>query len=264
MASGTNGYKLDPASFPELLPALTYIRFNISAGEKEAYKKVMGVGDRQWEDSLTNIREAVRVKRENNLETTIGLQMVLLPQYADQVIPLALLTRELGADYLIIKHCSDDENGSLGVDYRWYHSSLAQDLVITAEGLSTPQTSIQAKWSKLKTGRDRIYNQCLGPPLMLQISGTGVVAPCGSFFSPEYKKYQIGNFVETRFRDLWASERYWSVLKSLHSPGFNPQHMCATLCLQDKVNEALFDWRANSSPLPDYSSLQTPPHSNFI
>ena len=46
--------------------------------------------------------------------------MVLLPQFAEQIIPFAKLGRELGVDYAVIKHCSDDETGSLGVDYSQY------------------------------------------------------------------------------------------------------------------------------------------------
>jgi len=46
----------------------------------------------------------------------LRLQMVLMPEYADQIIPLARLGKELRPDYLVIKHCSDDEDGSLGVD----------------------------------------------------------------------------------------------------------------------------------------------------
>ena len=39
--------------------------------------------------------------------------MVLMPQIGDQVLPLAKLGRELGVDYCIFKHCSDNEDGDL-------------------------------------------------------------------------------------------------------------------------------------------------------
>lgn len=41
-----------------------------------------------------------------------GLQMVLMPDFSDQIVPLAKLGKKLGVDYLVIKHCSDDEDGS--------------------------------------------------------------------------------------------------------------------------------------------------------
>lgn len=224
----------------------------------------MGVSDKQWEVSIENIREAVRVKKSLGLKTTIGLQMVLLPEYADQVIPLAELGRELGVDYTVIKHCSDDEKGSLGVDYAFYKSPLAMELLKTAEALSTPEYSVQAKWSKMMTGRDRKYSKCFGPPLFLQISGTCIVAPCGSFFGKDYSRFHIGNFSTTRFKDLWASERYWEVLGHIASDQFDPRKRCATLCLQDKVNEALFDWKERGVALPDLTGKPEIDHINFI
>ena len=41
--------------------------------------------------------------------------MVLMPQDADQIMPLANLGKELRPDYAIIKHCSDNEDGGLGI-----------------------------------------------------------------------------------------------------------------------------------------------------
>ncbi len=124
------------------------------------------------------------------------------------MIPLARLGRELGVDYTIIKHCSDDEYGRLGVDYAWYISDLAIELLETAEAMSTDDYSVQAKWSKIKTGRDRKYSKCFGTPLLLQMSGTGIVAPCGSFFHERYNRYHIGDIKEQRFSEIWA--KWWS------------------------------------------------------
>ncbi len=264
LACGTNGLKLDRDRLPEIVESLTYLRFNISAGERDAYNEVMGVRGDIFDRVLENIRECVRLKRETGSAVTIGLQMVLLPQYADQVIPLALLGRDLGVDYTVIKHCTDDENGRLGVDYNWYRSELALDLLRAAEALSTETHSVQAKWSKLLTGRDRTYSKCFGTPLLLQTSGTCLVAPCGSFFNTDYERFHIGNFARTPFRELWASDRYWEIVGFLGSDRFDPRRECMTLCLQDKVNEALFDWFDRGTPIPDVSGLPEPMHKNFI
>ena len=264
MASATNGLKLNPGKLKELLRDLTYLRFNISAGEPKAYAQVMGTLEANFHKVIDNIKQCVRVKRDNGYKVTIGLQMVLLPEYADQVIPLALLGRELGVDYTVIKHCTDDENGRLGVDYSWYKSPLAQRILKTAEALSTEDYSVQVKWSKIMTGRDRKYSKCFGTPLFLQISGTCLVAPCGSFFNKDYNEFHIGNFTKERFKDIWASKRYWEVMDFLGSDKFDPRRKCATLCLQDKLNEVLFDLKEHKIELPDVSGKEIPMHVNFI
>lgn len=263
-ASGTNGFKLKKEELPELVDNLTYLRFNFDAANPKTYAEIMGTSEKSFFTVVENIKECVRLKKERGSNVTIGLQMVLLPEYADQVIPLALLGKSLGVDYTVFKHCSDDEKGRLGVDYAWYTSQIATDLLRTAEGLSTPTYSVQAKWSKMRTGRERKYSKCFGTPLLLQMSGTGIVAPCGSFFHERYKRYHIGDIKTTRFKDIWASSEYKEVTSFLASDRFDARRMCATLCLQDKVNESLNDMMENGIELPDVTGLPEPMHKNFI
>ena len=237
MACGTNAYVLTRSKSEEVLASLTYLRVNISAGEPKRYAEIMGVKEDYFHRVVENIRHMVEIKRRDNLGVTIGLQMVLMPQYADQIIPLAKLGKELRVDYLVIKHCSDNENGDLGVDYRGY--SRLSDLLHEAESYSDSTYQCSVKWSKIQAQGTRSYQRCYGAPFLLQISGSGLVAPCGMLFNEKYKKFHIGNICEQSFKDIWRGDRYWEVMNYLASPEFNAQKMCGSLCLQHKVNEAL-------------------------
>lgn len=261
IAVGTNGYLLKDERLEEILPLLTYIRFNISAAEPVRYAEIMGCKEGCFYKVLKTIRECVRVKKEKNLPVTIGLQMVLLPVFADQILPLAKLGQELGVDYLVIKHCSDDEKGSLGVDYDQYFG-LTQ-ILKEAEGYSTENYLVKVKWSKILSGGKRCYRQCHGAPFMVQLSGSGLVAPCGMFFNKKYKKYHIGNIADTSFKEIWQSERYWEVMNLLSSDAFNAQMECPTLCLQHKVNEFLWDLKYGNVSLEQLKG-EPPDHINFI
>ena len=261
IACGTNGFIFNRRKLEEILPSLTYLRINISAGERARYAEIMGVREEWFDRVVQNIRDMVAIKRERGLKVTIGLQMVLMPQYKDQILPLARLGKELRPDYLVIKHCSDDEDGSLGVDYGAY-AELEQTLK-EAESLSDPGYSVQVKWSKIKAEGKRTYQRCYGPPFILQISGSGLVAPCGMLFNERYKKFHMGNIVEQRFRDIWASEQYWRVMNYLASPDFNAQKMCGSLCLQHKVNEMLDGYRKGRLPLVDPTGPE-PQHVDFV
>ena len=39
---------------------------------------------------------------------------------------------------------------------------------------------VSVKWSKIESEGTRSYQRCYGAPFMLQISGSGLVAPCAS------------------------------------------------------------------------------------
>ena len=261
MACGTNGYVLNERKLEEILPHMTYLRVNISAGESKRYSEIMGVREESFQRVCENIRNMVQIKRKNNLNVTIGMQMVLMPQYEDQILPLAKLGKELRPDYLVIKHCSDDEDGTLGVDYGKYGGLY--DKLREAEALSDSEYKVVVKWSKIEAGAERSYQRCYGAPFMLQISGSGLVAPCGMLFNERYKKFHIGNICDERFRDIWASDRYWDVMNYLASPEFNAQTMCGTLCLQHKVNEAL-DSHLKGQAALRMPEKKPPQHLNFI
>ena len=261
MACGTNGYLLGEELLEEILPRLTYLRINISAGEPDRYAEIMGVTTEHFERVCANVRTMMAIKRRRRLPVTVGLQMVLTPEFADQILPLAKLGKQLRPDYLIIKHCSDNEDGSLGVDYQGY--SGMEERLSKAESYSDDEYSVVVKWSKIQAKGTRSYQRCYGPPFILQISGSGLVAPCGMLFNERYKKFHIGNICDERFRDIWASDRYWEVMSRLASPGFNAQRMCGTLCLQHNVNEYLDQYKKG------YVALGSPPgvppqHLEFI
>ncbi len=261
MACGTNGFVLTERRLEEVLPHLTYLRINISAGERDRYAQIMGVKEQWYDRVCQNIRDMVAIKKRDNLPVTIGLQMVLMPEYADQVLPLARLGKELRPDYLVIKHCSDNEDGDLGVDYTGY--APLYDLLREAESYSDEEYEVVVKWSKIEAEGKRSYQRCYGPPFMIQLSGSGLVAPCGMLFNERYKKFHIGNICEQRFRDIWASDRYWEVMNYLASPDFNAQKMCGSLCLQHKVNETLDAYQKGQLDLT--APAGTPPqHLNFV
>ena len=238
MALGTNGFLLKDEELPNILPCLTYLRFNISAGERDRYAYIHGCDPTCYDKVIETIRKAVAIKREQKLPVTIGLQMVLMPDFRDQILPLAQLGRELGVDYLVIKHCSDDEEGTLGVDYAAYDA--LEDILHEAETYSTETYQVSVKWSKIHAHGTKCYKQCYGTPFILQLSGSGLVAPCGMLFNEKYKRFHIGNINEQRFKDIWASDRYWEVMNYIASPKFDAQTECGTLCLQHKTNEVLW------------------------
>ena len=84
-----------------------------------------------------------------------------------------------------------------------------------------------------------------------------------SLFNEKYKKFHIGNICETRFKDIWNSDKYWEVMNYLSSPKFNAQKMCASLCLQHKVNEVLDDHVKGKVKLEKPSGKE-PDHISFI
>ncbi len=262
MATATNGFLLNEEKLEKILPHLTYIRFNISGGEPKRYAEIMGCKEKWFYKVVKNIETAVKIKKKNSLKVTIGMQMVFMPQYHDQIMPLAKLGKKLQPDYLVIKQCSDDESSSLGVEYEKYRDHY--ELLKQAEKLSDENYKVRVKWSKIISEGVRTYQRCYGPPFLLQMSGSGLVAPCAQLFNEKFKKFHIGNITQKRWKDIWESDRYWEVMSYLSSSNFNAQKMCGNLCLVHKVNEYLDGYRKGIVNLEEPKSETKPDHIAFV
>jgi MoaA/NifB/PqqE/SkfB family radical SAM enzyme len=256
----SNGVRLTKKVLERILPHLTYLRFNFSGGDRKRYAEIMGLQQRDYDRVVQNIKDAMAIKHRLGLATNINMQMVLMPQDHDQVMPLAKLAKEVvRPDYLIFKHTADSRDGDLGVDYRKYDALFP--IFQEAEALSDEGFRVAVKWSRLQDEGRRDYKRCYGPPFILQLSGNGLIAPCGQLFNERYKKFHIGNICTERFRDIYQSDRYWEVLNYLSSDEFDAQKNCGPNCLQTNTNSWLDKYVQGKV---DFHTSAPPPHMGFL
>jgi MoaA/NifB/PqqE/SkfB family radical SAM enzyme len=264
VGNATNGWEFEPDKIEQVLPYLKWVRFTVAAGTPESYAKIMFKSKEHTEvfdRAMSNIKYAVELKKKLNLKVTLGIQMVLIPEFKDEIIPFANLAINLGVDYGVIKHCSDDEFGTLGVNYSEYENMYG--LLNKAEKISNENTKIIVKWDKIKNKGKPSYNRFYGPQFLLQISGSGLIAPSGMFFNARYSKFHMGNFTEERFINVFNSERYKIIMDYLASPNFDAQTMMGTLPIQHYVSEALDNHLKGINKIEPRND-QKPLHVNFL
>jgi MoaA/NifB/PqqE/SkfB family radical SAM enzyme len=258
---GTNGIALDEPLLERILPKVTYLRFNFSAGERERYSQIMGVKPALYDKVMENIRTAMRIVRRDKLACNVNMNLVCDPKDSDQLLPFARLAKELGVHYAVIKHCATDDDGVLNVNYDDYAG--LEGVMRECETLSAPDGSfrVAAKWNRLGLAAKRQYKRCHGPQFILQMSGNGLIAPCGPYFNEKYKAFHIGNVMRTRFRDIFHSERYWEVMQYIASREFDPSKRCPPNCLQHLTNQWLYDYKRGQQSFP---ITPVPPHPEFV
>jgi MoaA/NifB/PqqE/SkfB family radical SAM enzyme len=266
VGNATNAWDWNEEKINRVLPHLTWVRFTVAAGTPERYAEIMYKSSEHtevYDNAMKNIRYAVELKQKLKLKVTLGIQMVLMPEFKDEILPFARLGVDLGVDYAVIKHCSDDPEGSLGVDYSQYRQLT--DTLVEAEKLSNLTTKVVVKWSKIEDGNNCSYTAMYGPQFLLQISGSGLVAPSGMFFNAKYSKLHIGNFTEIRFKDIFNSSQYDRVMKYLVSPRFHAPSMMGSLPIQHYLNKAIDNHLKGLKPIvPAKPYLPQPLHVNFL
>jgi MoaA/NifB/PqqE/SkfB family radical SAM enzyme len=246
MAISTNGLVMDHNKLKDFLEALTWIRFNISAAEPDKYEIVMGTPKRNFFKVVDNIKKCIELKKQHNMKVTIGLQMVLISECVDQIVPFAKLGKELGVDYVVIKQCSESGGVKQKLvidDYDKY-----EHLMKEAESCSNKNYNVIIKRIKMEH-KKRGYDHCYGCEFLPQISGNGDVYCCGNFFGN--KEFLAGNIINESFKDMVFGEKYRKVMEKVKNE-VNVHKSCGFKCRQNEINEFL--WK-----------LKNPPeHVNFV
>lgn len=242
----TNGVLLTEEDLRTAMTTLKWLRFNLSASNAESFLKIHRTRD--WDKVVRNVARAVEIKRTLGSATAIGLQMVVVHENVDDIVPLARLGAEWGVDYFVVKPCSDDPEKTLEgptVEYR-----DMEPLFKEAEAVSNGRYEVVVKRTKMGNAGTKDYDVCYGTQFIIGISGNGNVFPCGHWFDVHKEEFLMGNVVEGSFREILASERYWEVQKKIQT--INVHNGCETNCRQHYVNQYL--WR-----------LKHPPeHVNFV
>jgi len=241
----TNGVLLDRQKAEKIIPGLSWIRFSLDAGTKENYGKIHGTREEDFPKVISNIKNSVRIKKELGLNTTIGVQLLLIPNNIKESLNAARIIKEIGADNIQIKPYSHhpSSKNDFSVDYSnldWLESELKK------LGDKTFQVSFRKNtMQRIEDGRD--YNECFGLPFFTLIDAKGNVIPCNLFYNlPEF---YYGNLNEKSFSEIWKSEQRKKVIEKIKETKLSS---CRAGCRLDPANKYL-------------KQLKNPhPHVNFI
>jgi len=241
MAISTNGVTLDTEEKAlTVLNSCAWMRFCLSAGDREGYKKIHRVD--RFDIVVENIRRIVGLKEKIGSKCDIGLQAVFVPEFMqDDMVVEAKLAVGLGVDFFVIKQCSlpvgNKSVGKISFDINTYDDAGTIKRLEEAESYSTERTKIIPKYLTMARKGRRPYDGCKAVPFISEISGNGNWFPCGYWFSnkPEYAKYKFGNIHEKSLKEIFESDRYWDVIKTMYDLDVHKE--CHGSCRLDAANE---------------------------
>lgn len=244
----TNGLPIKEDRIKDMLSSLVWLRFNLSAASKDIFLKMHGLEGDFLDKVLHKIKLCLDTRAKYRLNTTIGLQMVVMHENTGDIVPLAKLGKELGVDYLVIKPCSDTYFQTVGSPLAEYLQ--LEETLKEAARYSDDKYTVSVKWQKMVNLGIKNYEVCYGTSFLIAISGNGGVFPCGHFFKIRSDEFIMGNVIETSLKEVVSSDRYWEVQKKIQELNVNKE--CETNCRQYYISEFL--WK-----------LKKPPkHVNFI
>lgn len=249
----TNGVLLNNAFVEQSLDKTSWIKVSLNAGTAESYAAIHRTKASDFDRVVANLKHAVEYKRKHGINCTIGVQAVLLPENAKDMVELARICRdEIGADYLVIKpysqHLFSETTQYEGIDYNPY-LQMEKDLA----DFNTPEFQLIFRshtMQKYIEPPESRYKKCHATPFVWgYVMADGSVYGCSAYLLD--KRFEYGNINEASFQDIWEGDRR---KESFH---FIRDHLdikdCRKNCRMDEVNRYL-----------DRLINQSVPHINFI
>ncbi len=233
VAVSTNGVLLTPEISKECLGSLTWIRFSTAGITEETYNKIQRGRPGDLSKVLTNMEAAVKVKKEQGLHTTLGVQLLLLPDNKNEIVQMGKELRRIGVDYFTIKPFSQHPQSQhiLQVDYK-----EMLELENEVKELETDDYKVYFRAHAMqKLEGERCYRHCWALPFMVYIDAKGNLWPCIVFMGKEELKY--GNINEESFVDIWEGSRRKKVVE--YFMNMDLEKNCRELCRLDEMNRYL-------------------------
>lgn len=232
-AVSTNGALLTPEISRDCLKSLTWIRFSVAGITDETYDKVQCGRPGDLAKVLFHMEEAVKVKREQDLHTTLGVQLLLLPDNKDEIVQMAKELRKIGVDYFTIKPFSQHPQSQhiLQVDYK-----EMLELESAVKEFQTDEFKIYFRaHSMQKLEEKRCYKHCWALPFMVYIDAKGNLWPCIVFMGKDELKY--GNLNQESFVSIWEGKRRREIID--YFMNMDLEKNCRELCRLDEMNRYL-------------------------
>ncbi len=233
VAMSSNGALFTKDKAEECLGAFTWIRFSVASMEEKSYEKIQRGKEGDLNKVKENLADAVRIKKSKGLNTTLGVQCLLLPDNIGQLSEMARQLREIGVDYLTIKPYSQHlhSENKFEIDY-----ADMLDLEKELKQYASEKFAIYFRANAMtKMHHEKCYKQCYGLPFMTHIDAKGNVWPCVAHIGTEELCY--GNINKQTFEEIWEGNNRQKVIQQLNTLDINK--VCREACRLDEINKYL-------------------------
>ena len=252
VAFTTNGTLMNRVFIEQSLPRISWIKISINAGRAKTYANIHQTKIKDFDRVVENLSKAVEYKRQNHLDCVIGAQCLLLQENQDELYELALLCKNIGLDYLVVKPYSQH----LSSNTQRYESLQYDSLLEIGNSLETLNDDdfnvvfrAHAMRKSSQSSAQR-YQSCHATPYFwAYIMADGSVYGCSAYLLD--KRFEYGNMNDASFQTIWEGEKRQQNVEFIRNS--LDIRDCRKNCRMDEVNRYL-----------DHLKQQTIAHVNFV
>jgi GTP 3',8-cyclase len=232
ISTTSNGVLFTPAMAEEILADFTWIRFSVNGSDPESYSKIHNTNIKDFDKVMANLAFMAELKKKKGLKTTIGVQMLLLPDNIPALESFAEKCRAIGVDNIQIKPYS--HHPSSKNDFR-IKTADVDEIGEKLMRLQTDDFKVFFRAGTIRRIEEGIdYPECFGLPFFALVDVKGNVIPCNLYYGRE--EYNYGNLSEKSFKDIWTGEKRKGIIRKIHKNGVTD---CRKGCRLDVINRYL-------------------------
>ena len=232
-----------------VLPHLTWFKASINAAKPATYARIHGARPGDLDRALKNMAYAAKICRQRGYSCTLGIQIILLPENAAEIVLLARKAKDLGMDYFVVKPYSHNPQSKTRI-YKGIKYGKNMDLAEKLEKMNDARfhTIFRIRAMRKWDEATRDYKHCLALPFWAHIDAGGDVWACSMYLTQD--EFRLGNIYKNTFKKIWESPRRarlvrWAA-KQLNTD------KCRVNCRMDEINRYLWELKNPSA------------HVNFI
>jgi MoaA/NifB/PqqE/SkfB family radical SAM enzyme len=249
VAITSNGVLFGETLVAQVLPFCSWIKFSINAGTPDTYGKIHGTTPRDFKRVIDNLRFAVKFRQKHNIRSTLGVQILLLPEVEKEIEILTGIVKEIGMDYLVVKPYSQHPQ-SITQKYKDIVYSKYDYLYEKLQPYNSDTFSVIVRLNTMQRwdDQDKNYKKCLGLPFWSYIDAGGNVWGCSMYLNDD--RFLYGNIAENSFQEIWESDRRKKSMAFVENE--LSVSTCRINCRMDRINQYIWELKHPN------------PHVNFI
>ncbi len=234
VAVTTNGVLMKPEITDEILDSVAWIKVSLNAGTPETYSKIHRAKPEDFNKVFSNIEYAVRKRKTQKSNCTLGLQILLIPENYHEIELLVKKSRDIGIDYLVVKPYTHHYRNAHEYEIKYQgYENLSEQLI--KYNTDTFHVIFRANAMKKWDNQQRNFSKCVCLPFWSYIDADGNVWGCSAHLLEEQFKY--GSIKDQTFQEIWEGKKRLESLKWVES--YLDIQSCKLNCRMSEVNRYL-------------------------
>jgi MoaA/NifB/PqqE/SkfB family radical SAM enzyme len=208
----TNGSAFKDFEIDTIVRASTYIRVSLNAASEQTHNLINAPKSSQFERIIHNIEKLRKHRDKIGANMLIGIKNAIFDKNVHEIGDMVALGERLKVDYIMFAAVVGESPSS------------RQIIDNAREKIDKLNKETQVLLFHSFYKKPEKAPKCICNPLIGTVSANGDMYLCG-FMDHSDGAYKIGNINETRFIDLWGSEKHYEVYNS-QDPEYCAKYTC--------------------------------------